>query len=253
MHPLLFGLIPTYYLVISLTFCLIIFLTVIRAKKLNFNINASLDILLVSMVSGFIGARVLHIIYEAPDYYIDNPLRVFEVWHGGFVYLGGVIAALIGSWIYCKYKNLVFLKWADFFAPLIAFGYGLGRFACFLNGCCYGKTCELPWAVRFPNLPHPLSQHLRHPTQVYTSLIEFCIVLVLLWVSSKTYFKAQYGRLFGLWLMLHGANRIFMESLRADFRGEMILGMSLSTLISLLLIFLGNGLLFLRPSKSTKS
>lgn len=253
MHPTLFGLIPTYYLVISLTFCLIIFLTIVRAKKLHFNINNSLDILLVSMISGFVGARVLHIIYEAPDYYLEDLTRVFEIWHGGFVYFGGVIAAMMGSWLYCKYKSLIFLKWADFFAPLIALGYGLGRFACFLNGCCYGKVCDLPWAVRFPNLPHPMSQHLRHPTQIYTSLIEFLIVIVLLWVSSKSFFKAQYGRLFGLWLCLHATNRIVMESLRADYRGELILGLSLSTGISLLLFLLGSGLLFLKPNGKKSS
>lgn len=247
MHPLLFDIIPTYYLVISLTFCLIIFLAIIRAKKLGFDINISLDFILIAMVSGFIGARVLHIVYEAPQYYLEDLLRIFKFWNGGFVYYGGVIAALIGCWVYAKVKDLNFLKWADFFAPLIAFGYGLGRFACFLNGCCYGKTCDLPWAVQFPNLPHPMNQHFRHPTQIYTSLLEFVIVIVLLLLAKHDYFKAQFGRLFGLWLVLHALNRILMESLRADFRGESFLGLSISTIISLLLVLLGSGMLFLKP------
>ncbi|MBN2019478.1 MAG: prolipoprotein diacylglyceryl transferase, partial [Sedimentisphaerales bacterium] len=25
-----------------------------------------------------------------------------------------------------------------------------GKIGCFLNGCCFGKPCDLPWAVRFP-------------------------------------------------------------------------------------------------------
>lgn len=250
MKPLLFNSIPTYYLIISLTFCLIIFLTVVRAKKFQQDINTSLDFLLVSMICGFIGARLLHVFYEAPSFYLKDPLLILQVWHGGFVYFGGVIAALLGCLVYSKIKAVSFLSWADFFAPLIALGYGLGRFACFLNGCCYGKVCELPWAVKFPNLSAPLDQHLRHPTQIYTSLIEFLIVFILIYVSSKTYFKVRAGRLFGLWLLLHSFNRILMESLRADFRGHEIFGMSLSSTISLAFIAIATVLLLQKPQTS---
>ena len=38
----------------------------------------------------------------------------------------------------------------DVIAPSIALGTFFGRLGCFLNGCCYGDLCRLPWAVTFP-------------------------------------------------------------------------------------------------------
>jgi len=29
-------------------------------------------------------------------------------------------------------------------------GLGIGRIGCFLSGCCYGATANVPWAIRFP-------------------------------------------------------------------------------------------------------
>jgi phosphatidylglycerol---prolipoprotein diacylglyceryl transferase len=29
-------------------------------------------------------------------------------------------------------------------------GLAFGRLGCFLNGCCFGAPCDLPWAIRFP-------------------------------------------------------------------------------------------------------
>jgi len=33
---------------------------------------------------------------------------------------------------------------------VLMIGAGFGRIGCFLNGCCYGEQCDLPWGVRFP-------------------------------------------------------------------------------------------------------
>jgi phosphatidylglycerol:prolipoprotein diacylglycerol transferase len=38
----------------------------------------------------------------------------------------------------------------DLMAPSIVLGMAVGRIGCFLNGCCFGGACELPWAVQFP-------------------------------------------------------------------------------------------------------
>ncbi len=237
---------PTYLVLCSLAYCLCLFWLVPRAKKLNYNITTALDLSLVIMVTGFLGARLLHIIYEEPQYYLDHPSQIYKFWQGGFVFYGGLIGVLFGCYLFLKLKKESFLKWADFFAPMAPLGYAVGRLGCFFKGCCYGKICDLPWAVHFPHiLPHGLS---RHPTQLYVVLWEV-ILLFLILKLEKTKTLKRGGLLF-FWLLLHSSGRIFMEFMRDDPRGDMIMGLSVSTWISFLLILFSSWfLLFYKPSR----
>jgi phosphatidylglycerol:prolipoprotein diacylglycerol transferase len=186
----------------------------------------AIDLALAVLIGGFLGARLLHIFFEEFELYRLNPMAVLYIWNGGFVYLGGVVGALVASVLFCKVKNEPFWFWADIATLPIAFGYGLGRIACFLNGCCYGRPAEVPWAA-------VLHGAQRHPTQIYASLWEFAVV-ALLWLNEKK-FKTS-GMLFNVWLLLHGAGRIFMEVFRDDPRGSLILGVSLGTAMSTVLM-----------------
>ncbi len=233
---------PIYLLLCSLAYCICLLWLVPRAKKLNVNRNIALDISLVIMVSGFLGARLLHVFYEEPHYYLNDPIQVFKFWHGGFVFYGGLIGTLVGCFIYIKIKKLSFLQWADFFTPMAPLGYAIGRLACFLNGCCYGKICDLPWAVNFPNvLPSGIT---RHPTQLYIVFWEIILLITLLNIEKLKKFKS--GSLLFIWLFLHSIGRIFMEFMRDDPRGDMILNLSISTWISFGFILLSSWFLLFK-------
>ena len=39
-------------------------------------------------------------------------------------------------------------------------GLAIGRIGCFLNGCCYGGVCALPWAVAFPQQSPPFERQM---------------------------------------------------------------------------------------------
>ncbi|MCB0420128.1 MAG: prolipoprotein diacylglyceryl transferase [Bdellovibrionales bacterium] len=241
--------IPVYLLIISLLFSGSIFWALARARKREMDPHQALNICLAIMLGGFLGARLLHILYEAPSYYWQNPLDVFKVWQGGFVFYGGAVGALLASVFWIRQLHLDFWKWADLFAPLFAFGYGVGRLACFFNGCCYGEVCELPWGVHFPNLGDAESL-LRHPTQIYAFLWEMGVFAILMhlefWSSprrvsqadpiSRWYHRQRSGVLFLLWVLSHSLGRILMESFRDDPRGESLLQLSISTWLSLIFV-----------------
>jgi|SaaInlStandDraft_6_1057023.scaffolds.fasta_scaffold51012_2 phosphatidylglycerol---prolipoprotein diacylglyceryl transferase len=217
------------------------------------------------MVSGFVGARLLHVLYEQPQYYINSPVEILKFWRGGFVFFGGAIGALVATAVYIRIKKMIFLKWADLFAPVFALGYAIGRFGCFLNGCCFGAQCDLPWAVQFPSHQQHYSSLVdRHPTQIYTLLIELIILFGILSMekimssynhdespSDKNRLKLIFskwfqpaGQIFFLWGTLHGVNRFFMEFFRDDFRGSEILNLSISSWISILIILTASHFLF---------
>jgi len=225
--PLLPGFnVSTYFLIISLaaTGCVLWFIR--RAEAQHMSRVMAIDLALVTMAGGFLGARLLHVFWEEREFYTLNPIAVAHVWNGGFVFLGGVIGAFIASAIFCKIKNEPFWFWADLAALPISLSYALGRIACFFNGCCFGKTSGVPWAVQMHSAP-------RHPTQLYASGWEFALLAILTLTQHR--FKTS-GMLFNTWLVAHSVGRIVMEAFRADPRGHNIMDMSLGTAMSLFII-----------------
>lgn len=225
---------PTFYVVISVALLVVLsFLSAQVEKNKKFDRKMAFDLALVIMVFGFIGGRLFHVFYEEPRYYMKYPLQIFQFWNGGYVYFGGMLSALIASRIFLNSQGEKFLRWADFMAPVLSLMYGLGRFACFFEGCCYGKACDLPWAING-----------LHPTQLYmvvAELIVFNIVLKL---------KAEFeGKIFFTWLTLHSFCRFAIEFYRNDDRGVMVGNcLSISQIISLVLIILS--VYFLKSNKS---
>jgi phosphatidylglycerol:prolipoprotein diacylglycerol transferase len=228
-------LIPTYLLINSFAFCLAVIWIHIRAKKSELNHAAVLDVTLVTMVGGFVGARIFHIFFERPDFYFQNPDYVFKFWYGGFVFYGGLIGGSLACTAACRIRKVSILKCADLFAPVLAFGYAIGRLGCFAAGCCYGRPTNLPWAVHFPAGVEAPALIGLHPTQLYSSLGSLIILAILL-LSEKCQ-KRKPGQLFGLWLLLQSVVRVFIERFRDDFRGPNVFNLSVATWLSILSIF----------------
>ncbi len=170
------------------------------------------------ILSAIVGARLLYVLLK-PNYFLQHPLDILLFWKGGLVFVGGAIGAVGAAIIYLRSHGEPFWAWADAFAPGIAAGQAVGRIGCLMAGCCYGKTCDLPWAVSFtnPNSLAPLHIPL-HPTQIYHSLAGV-LTLALLY-GFKQRLKGS-GQLFGLLLMAYGVLRFSIELLRGDFRGHL--------------------------------
>ncbi len=220
----------------SLDLFVVLSLLSARVEKFKtFDRKIAFDLALIIMVFGFIGGRLLHVIYEEPSYYARFPLQIFQFWNGGYVYFGGMLSALIAAQIFLKRKNENFLIWADFMAPVLSLVYALGRISCFFEGCCYGKACTLPWAVQG-----------LHPTQLYMILAELLVFSYVVKMKSETP-----GRIFFTWLALHGFCRFVIEFYRNDDRGFMLGNLiSISQIISLVLIALS---LYFLKSKQRSS
>lgn len=223
--------IPSFFLVISLVLSVAVLWMYQRAQAYQLPRKNILDLSLVIMAGALIGARLMHVFYENPEYYSEAPWKILYLWQGGFVYFGGVLLGLTFTFTYFHWMKISNKgDYFDAFAPVLAFTYGLGRVGCFLEGCCYGRNCNLPWAVDG-----------RHPTQIYATLWEVGVVLLLLGIekfpkAQRVSFLKKSGDLFLLWLLLHSLGRILMENYRDDFRGNQIFGMSVSTLICLCII-----------------
>lgn len=221
--------IPSFFVVISFSLSLLLFFLSLRVDRHHKNRKQAFDLALLLMLSGFLGGRLMHVLYEEWTFYRENPAFIFYFWNGGFVFFGGVLTCLLAGYAYTQIKKINFWEWADFLAPCFSLAHALGRVGCFLSGCCFGHSCHLPWAYEG-----------RHPTAIYLMIGEFFIFLLLLLMEKKKVYRIT-GALFIKWLLLHSLLRFNVEYFRDDFRGLFIsiplLGsLSVSQLISLLLI-----------------
>ncbi|MBX2994366.1 MAG: prolipoprotein diacylglyceryl transferase [Bdellovibrionaceae bacterium] len=215
----------TYLIYQSLLYTALVIYAYFRIDRHEVDFKTAWNLVLIIMVGGFIGGRLFHVVYEYPSLYLEHPMQILRFWEGGFVFFGGFLVAMAGFAGYIFWKHEPFLRWADFFAPIIALGYAFGRLGCLIAGCCYGNFCDAPWAIQN-----------RHPTQVYAFITEG---LLFLYLIKKEKSHPPAGKIFSLWLIWHGVGRMVMEFYRADFRGAQFGGLSVSSWISLVILSIG--------------
>ena len=157
MHPELFRIPFTSLTVKGYGLMLVIgFLLAVHViRRLSKNITPDPQMItnasLYSLVAGVIGARVFYVLHH-PENFRDDFAGVFKIWEGGLELYGGVLAAIGVIILYLRYHKLPARQYLDILAIGLMLALCFGRMGCFLNGCCFGKPCDLPWAVRFPTV-----------------------------------------------------------------------------------------------------
>ena len=210
----------SYGVMLALAFATGILLAVKRGKRYGFTFNQIYDVSMIIVVSAIVGSRIGYVIFHLDEFRgrwwdMINPIQsTGQIGLSGLVILGGVIASLISVFLYYRWKKLSVAKIADVVAPCFALGIAIGRIGCFLNGCCFGKECHLPWAMRFPegSIAHYIYGNTPiHPTQLYEILYCLLIFAALLLVEKRSRFN---GFLFALFMVLYGTFRFINEFFR---------------------------------------
>ena len=119
------------------------------ARRARLDQAVIMNVTLYSLVIGVIGARAFFVIHHF-DLFRGDLAAIFAVWRGGLEFVGGVIPVIVFLFFYMKRHNLPFRRYLDILAIGLMMGLAFGRMGCFLNGCCFGKPANLPWAIRFP-------------------------------------------------------------------------------------------------------
>lgn len=229
--------IHSYGLMIALGILVCVFMGMYRARKYGYKDEAVLDIAILGILSGFVGAKLLYVLVEF-DSFLKNPMDVLG--SEGFVVYGGIIVGALVGILYCRIKKLPCWEYFDLLAPSIAVAQGFGRIGCFLAGCCYGRPTDTFWGVTFPEGSFAPAGVPLIPTQLISSAGDFIITGILL-VYSKHNKKA--GNVGILYMLLYGIGRFLVECLRSDDRGTVGL-LSTSQFISIGIILLAIILFF---------
>lgn len=250
MHPELFKIgslsIQAYGFFFALAYVTAFYFLRRSAEFANYSKNIFSDLALFCLVSGMLGARIFFVAQNRQAF-ADRWWEIFYFWTGGLVFFGGFISAIGFLIFYFRRKRIPVLRGLDLCVPALAFAHAVGRLGCLFAGCCHGKLCDLPWAIRFDStLVTPELRGLPlHPTQLYESLG----LIILGWIAWQL--LKRYPNKFGwpsfFYLMGYSVLRFFVEFFRGDpIRGEIpLLGLSTSQGVSLVLFLLG-GAFFIR-------
>ncbi len=123
-----------------------------RARSLGYNPQILENIAVALFISGLIGARGYYVIMSW-DFYKNNPMEIFAIWHGGLAIHGGIIGGLIGTFIYAKFTDIKALFICDMIAPFLLLGQAIGRFGNFANGEAHGVPTITPPEIIFKLKP----------------------------------------------------------------------------------------------------
>lgn len=226
MHPIICKIGPftvySYGLMLVAAFLAGTMLAADYAKRRNLPQDTVFNLSFGAFVSGIVGARLLYIIGSF-SYYLENPLEIIMLQHGGLSWFGGLAAGVAFAIVYLKKNRLPIYGTFDLLAPFIALGQAIGRIGCLLNGCCFGRESE-EFGLYFTAHEARLI-----PTQLYSSLFLVAIFIVLRILQERPH---KEGQIFFTYLALYSAKRFFVEFWRADHR-IIIMGLSPFQLISL--------------------
>jgi len=211
-----------YGTLLMLGFIAAILLSLREARRLGLSPEVPLDLGIWVLAAGVVMARVMYVLLNWSAF-AAHPVEILYIWReGGLSFHGGLLGGVLAGLEFARRQGVRFWTLADMAAPGLALGYGIARFGCLLNGCCYGAPTDLPWAMRFPLWPDSaIMTDPSHPTQLYSALGSFLVLGVLLAVRTRLRVR---GQLFLLYLMLSAPVRAVVEIFREGYTARALVG-----------------------------
>ena len=251
MHPQLFHfgrlVVPTYGVSLAVSAIVALLLCVRTARLLALDSDKVWSVALVVVFTAVVVSRLVLILRNWPRYGARAfGLSVITAQTSGPAIAGAVFAIAAGV-LYAWRSGLPILRTADAFAPSLALAGSIISIGCLEAGCDYGTPSRLPWAIIFRNraaMPGtPLGMPL-HPTQLYTSLVQFVLFAGLF---ALVYRSHKDGEILGAWLFLAGLSNFLLCFLRGDPGPQLAGVLPMAQMVAAAMVLAGSLLWLQRP------
>ncbi len=211
MHRTLFQIgsfeVPSFGVMVLVGFLAALWFARRRAAKFGYTPDQISDVAFWVLAAGILGARLAFILIELP-YYLKHPSEIIQLQFQGLTSFGGVVLAALAVLWQAKRLKTSALQLMDCIAPSFLIGHFFGRIGCLLNGCCYGGSCDLPWAIHVTEKPG-----LFHPAQIYDGLMNLGGLAIFLIFFNKN--QLRRGQASGFVFIVYGISRFIYEFWRA--------------------------------------
>lgn len=212
--------IPIYWYGIFMACAIFVAITLANLYFNKVNYNSPKDKIIefspYIIFSGIFGARFYYCLLNF-QYYIQNPIEIFNIRQGGLSIHGAILCGILCLWIIAKKTKTSVLKYLDAISTTIL-GQTIGRWGNFFNSEAYGLPIKSQqWGLFIPE-SHRLKEFahisLYHPTFLYESIFDAIGFIIL----SLVYFKyhKKTGTTFFSYLIIYSTIRFFIEQIRID-------------------------------------
>jgi len=196
-----------YGVFIAVGFLLAVLYGCKRCDEFGISQDDLLDMILVGLPAGIIGARLYYVVHMWDEIYAADPISALYIWEGGLAIYGGIIATVIVLLVMGRIKKINLPGTADVVFLGFLIGQACGRWGNFVNGEAYGTVTDLPWGMSINGRP-PV-----HPTFFYESLWNAIGFVLLHHYSKKRKFDGEITLMYMAW---YGFGRMLIEGLRTD-------------------------------------
>ena len=217
-----------YGLLIGIGFMLAGTYALLNARKVGVDSDRLIDVVMVGLVCGVIGARLYYVIFDWETFQGDLS-KIFDIRQGGLAIYGGILAGMAGGIIMAKIRKVRVRPAMDLAAAGFLIGQGIGRWGNFVNVEAFGSNTNSILGMTGPKVVGYLTQvknsgaawaqnidpHMPvHPTFLYESV--WCLtgfLIIALWLMRRRKYDGQVFLFYTAW---YGLGRFFIEGLRTD-------------------------------------
>ena len=217
-----------YGLLIGIGFMLAGTYALLNARKVGVDSDRLIDVVMVGLVCGVIGARLYYVIFDWETFQGDLS-KIFDIRQGGLAIYGGILAGMAGGIIMAKIRKVRVRPAVDLAAAGFLIGQGIGRWGNFVNVEAFGSNTSSILGMTGPKVVGYLTQvknsgaawaqnidpHMPvHPTFLYESV--WCLtgfLIIALWLMRRRKYDGQVFLFYTAW---YGLGRFFIEGLRTD-------------------------------------
>ncbi len=205
-----------YGILIALGVAAAVGIAAVEARRRGESVDHLINMLLLILPLGIIGARLYHVI-DQWQFYSQNPGLI--IGGRGLGIFGAVIGGAIGLIIYTKWKKLSTLRWMDIAAPGVILAQAIGRWGNFFNQELYGYPTNLPWGIYIDpahRLPGYEGYEHFQPLFLYESLWNLAGFGVMMVVARKLKKKLLDGEIFALYVVWYSIGRFVLEGMKIN-------------------------------------
>lgn len=238
-----------YGLILALAMIAAVAVSLYSVKRRGLKTDDLLDLALLVVIAGIIGARLYDVFIIDWAYFSQNLDKIFYIWQGGLAIHGGIIGGALALYFWCRYRKQDIWQWLDIIAVALPLAQAIGRWGNYFNQELFGGPTSLPWGIPIAANLRPLiyrSFEYFQPAFLYESILNLILFAVLFWQFKKN--RLKIGQAAGLYLVGYGLIRFAMEFVRIDVTA-VLFGVRIPQLASIIAILVGL-IIFIRRKNS---
>ncbi len=212
-------------------------------ERTGLTVDQAQELVVYAMIGVIVGGRLLFLIADVLtpvnrgghelSYYLQNPIEIIAIWHGGMAFHGGFVGALLGIWLFVRRAHLSFYRVCDEVALWMPVAIAATRCVNFINNELPGRLTDSPIGIAFP---YPNNDGYRYPSVLFEAFGMLVFALPVVWVLHG-WSKRRDGLVFWGFIAAYGLVRTIVEFFREP--GIVYFGLTAAQYLTLAMLLLG--------------